>query len=407
MSKLQKHDGDFVDVLYGLGNNGSLCYLNALTQALSSCPAFIKELKKSETDLKAKPGLGGALLSLMNSRLSTSEAMLTVGNIAVYKKIKVDSTVPIFDAIQKARANKKATLIRGQQEDPFEGFKFIMEELGEPFLQLFYTRYKLRLNCTKCGSKLDAEVKSCPPEIMLNMSESDPLLQGGLETQEEVEDFIRLHMLYPDDYKCEKCGAKNNLKADPPQCPVQQYYALGRVSSIIVMSFHDNMQIMFNNANKGEHGARVARFFPNELRIKTKTGTLVYRVVAQIEHTGNLSGGHYIAKCLRPRPHGFADQRIESAKKALTDTMERLKASQDPARIEILERKRDAAQRAINEEQEIASISSSSDNLDLFIKKYYATWKFNDKDVSYDPKGFVPSPNTYLVFYHLFQEIAS
>lgn len=409
MTKTIKHDGNWICNVFGLGNNNALCYLNSLTQALASCPSFLKTLKEREQDYKTKSeSLGAILTSVLMPRLATADTMVTVAGAKIYKKVKVESTRDIFSAIQKARVNRKATLVSGQHEDVFEGFKFLMEELGDPFLQHFYTRYKTHIRCMQCRTKRDVDQKACPPEIMINMSESDPILQTNLDSQEEIQKFIKLHMLYPDDYKCDDCSAKNNLKAVPPNHPVQQFYALGRVSSTIVMSFHDKMRVLFDNASKpaDKRETLITRFFPNELRIDTKSTTLVYRVVAQIEHLGNLQGGHYIAKCLRPRPHGFSELRLDAAKKALADSHERLRSCQDQARIQTLETKVRNAQKTIDEETLLTTMPDVTiDSLDLFIKKYYAVFKFNDRDVTYDVKGFVPNPNTYLVFYHLFQEL--
>lgn len=404
MATLVKHDGDFICSVFGLGNNGTLCYLNSVTQALASCPAFVKGLKERE-DKTAPESLGSRMFQLFSKYLTTEGSQVSIKGVPHFQKIKKDMTGAILSAIQKAREGRKSTLQSFKQEDVFEGLKFILEELGDPFLNLFYTRHKQHIRCTACGSKHDVKDDTCQPEIMINMSESDPILQKSLDSQTEIEKYIKLHMLYPDDYSCETCKAKNNNKANPPLQPVQQFYTLGRISSIIIMSFHENMQVLFDNAHKGEHTARVTRFFPNELRIATKQGILVYRVVAQIEQFGSLSGGHYTAKCLRPRPHGFSEIRLTAANRALQDAKERLKSCQNPERIAALQAKERNAQKAVNEETAVAALPDMPEmaNLDQFIKKYYAVFNCNDDKVAYDVKGFVPSPNTYLVFYHLFQ----
>jgi ubiquitin C-terminal hydrolase len=118
----------------------------------------------------------------------------------------------------------------------------------------------------------------------------NPLLGDDLTTRIGVQNYITRHALYPEDYKCEKCGLKN---ADDN--PITQIYRLARLSSVIVLSFHG-----FASHKKDKRS--VPKYFPPQMSFNGTGGKLLYKVVAQIEHSGTVRGGHYIAKCLRKSP---------------------------------------------------------------------------------------------------------
>jgi ubiquitin C-terminal hydrolase len=375
------HQSDFSIGIFGLNNTGTLCYLNSLVQALAACPSFVKTIFDNEDEFKAKPEkLGWELLQLFSRFKQKVQVSAT-------RHIKVDTTTRILSEIQRSRAGHTSTLGTGTQEDVFEGLKFIIESLDPTFQDLFNVRYRQTIRCCECNKTRQVDNKACPSEIMLNMSENDPMLQESLDTQEDVEKYINLHMHYPDDYKCDDCKIQNTKDVKK----VQQFYSLARVSSILVMSFHDNQQRLYDRS-----GPKVARYFPDMLQIKGVNQNLIYRPVAQIEQLGTLGGGHYTAKCLRPRPEGLSEMRLSAARAALKDAKDRLPSSFNEERRLQYENKIKMAQMTIDEEEAIAALPVGSFN------KQYATFKFNDNRVNYDPRGFQPSPNTYLVFYHLF-----
>jgi len=381
------HQQAFTVGLFGLNNTGTLCYLNSLVQALASCPSFVKTIMDHEDEFKSCPDqLGWELLQIFNRFRDPIE-------IGGNKKIKTDTVAKVLQELQKNRkANGHITnLGTGTQEDVFEGLKFIIEALDSnldktTFQNLFDVRYRQTIRCCSCGDTREVDITSCPPEIMINMSESDPMLQSSLETREDVEKYINLHMHYPDDYKCEKCFTKN---ADGIR-KVQQFYSLARVSSIIVLSFHDNQSRLLN-----KKGPKQTRFFPNQIQIKGINKILNYRAVAQIEQIGSLGGGHYTAKCLRPRPAGLGEMRLSAARAALKDTQDRLKICNNNERRDQYNTKIGLAHKTIEEEESLSKLPPDS-----FDRKN-ATFKFNDNRVNYDPYGFQPTSNTYLVFYHL------
>src|SRR5271163_1458455 len=125
---LIKHDIDYSMDLFGLQNNANICYLNSLIQALSSCPGFVKTIFEFEYDFQKTSKLGSSLAKLFGLHLHASSE---TDNL--YKNIKVESIMDILKSIQEMRSQQghKTTLGNGTQEDVFEGFKFLIESLGE------------------------------------------------------------------------------------------------------------------------------------------------------------------------------------------------------------------------------------------------------------------------------------
>lgn len=380
---LQKWDSAYATQVFGLQNNGAVCYLNSLVQAILSLPAFVKKMIDHTDEFRdGDADFGVAMLNL----LSKYQPQINRRNEVNFEKIKSDNVYQILKEIQKKRSadNHTTTLHTGAQEDVFEGFKFLIECLGDPFPDIFNIRHSTIIKCKNCGSDHRSNNDSCPPNIFFNMSEQNPEIQKNLNTQENVQNYIKTHMLYPEDYKCEKCNIKNTSTTRM----IRQFYTLCRLSSVIVLSFHYNHKILFDNAKPGAvRNKRHTSYFPQELEFESKDGPLKYKVIAQIEQFGQLNGGHYTVKCLRQRPLNFGKQRRELAREILKNDEERLKVCHDPVRRQELITNIEKAKLVIEKE------TSNNELLGVF--------KFDDMNVSYVPDGFVPTENTYLVFYHL------
>ena len=391
---------------FGLYNSGSLCYLNALIQSLVSLPSFVKSLYAYEDEFsEADNSLGLRLLRLCKAFDSGPDFMNRTDNGTFTQAILADVS-GILSEIQSIRkkSGKVDNLHLNTQEDVFEGFKFLIESLdetntidGEVFLNIFAIRHRLMIHC-ECGKKHTADRSSAPAEIMMNMSDQSPLLQKDLNSQEMIEQYIKMNMLYPDDYRCETCNRKNNLSKNIH--PIRQIYTLARISSVIVFCVSHNHKVLLENAfaKRGQpKKERTVAWFPQELTfLDNKRNLLHYKVIAQIEQFGNLTSGHYIAKCLRPRPPGHARNRLNTAKKNLKDLYQRIRVAKEignTSRIKTLENTAFKMVSIIKEEEKCLSSNNPWDKMGVF--------QFDDGKITYIPEGFKPSKFTYLVFYHL------
>jgi len=404
---LTKFNYDFLIQPFGLHNSGSLCYLNSLIQSVLSSPSFVQLLYSHEDEFQhAGDNLGTRLLTVCK-QFDCGPDFLNTTDSSPFRQSQIADVSGVLREIQRIRTSSGmgGTLHTHTQEDVFEGFKFLIESLdstdsidGEVFLSNFAVRHRLTIHCGACNKQHNADKSSAPSEIMVNMADRDPLLQKNLESQEMVEKYIKTHMLYPDDYRCEDCNVKNNQALG--ELYVKQFYSLARISSVIVLSFHHNHSVLLENAfarpgtPKKE---RTVAWFPQELTfLDVGKKLLKYKIIAQIEQYGSLSSGHYIAKCLRPRPPGHSQNRLQNAKKALQDTVMRIQIaekSQDRSRIEHLQNRATKMAGIIKDEERRLSSNDPWDKMGVF--------RFDDRAITYESNGFTPNENTYLVFYQL------
>jgi hypothetical protein len=133
------------------------------------------------------------------------------------------------------------------------------------------------------------------------------------------------------------------------------------------------------------------RYFPPTLEFSSNAGILNYKVVAQIEHSGGMAGGHYICKCLRNKPLHMHEVRLQKAQ-ALIQKNEKLLLT-----CKITDRE--------NIEQELNNLRNSMIKDEVLRKEKYGVFALNDTRVTFCPEGFVPTNDTYMVFYHLFNPV--
>lgn len=240
---------------FGLRNIGSNCYLNSLVQVLLSIPAFC------ETVIKKKN----------KSRLYSLLYLLIIG--------KEKDTRGILQELINLQKNNRAYQLKfNSQEDAFEGFKLIINELK--LESLFNIRHKQRIFCSVCKHQIIVPAKTCAPEIFMNMN-----------VNTNVQEYIKENYNFPDGYKCENCESRNDNSP-----VIMQRYNLAMLSSVIVLSFSKTL---------------ISPEFPNKLFFKsTDNKNLVYKLIAVIQHFGTQHGGHYTATAIRGELYNFNDSRV-------------------------------------------------------------------------------------------------
>lgn len=367
-----------------------------MMQVLLSCSSFNQHLLENRA-LFVKAATQGNKIGLLYIKILEENGIHLSANGQLTRDVndtfsvqQCSASILLRELIDLRKRNKSsANLLHHHQESFHEGLTFLIEALTavDPSVaDVFNIRYKMDIICRKCKASREGPKEN--PNIMFNLFEEDPILQDALDSKEKVEDYIRQHINIPDDYKCDRCGAKNEVVNKRVTPHVQQIYRLARISSVIILVF-----------NKYEE--KKLKYFPPTLDFKSKDGNLHYELIAQVEHYGTKGGGHYLTKCRRPTPSGFSNYVSSKRNKAI-------KAELDQAthRHAILNRKKtlENAPAQLTQvieqlEQKIEYLKKSIDSVPSFGDML--AFHLNDASVSVDPNGMQPTKNTYVAVYHL------
>jgi ubiquitin C-terminal hydrolase len=372
------YDSKFIPNIFGAKNNGTLCYLNSLIQALLSCPAFNKKMLENEKKFTDdKNWLGQEYISLYKSQARLVDEKLTQQDLSTTKTL---STTKILQEMIKLRCERglKDNLQIGRQEDIEEGLMLMLEVLGEDVSDLFQVRHDHVIRCRTCKNihKIEKE----PSEHEINLSDNDPVDKKPLDNRENIQNYIKRYYDIPTGYSCD-CGAKNTKNT----INIIGVYVLRKISPILILRFTGKQAVLanikFNTKGTTKDYKSCGIYFPEYLEFQT-TGNknARYEVVAQVEQFGYLSGGHYTATCKRPCER-YGEKRMQRIKKQLADP-------------DISKKEYDMYMEYLKKEEEIEADKKQKDaRTGVFL--------FNDERMQYTNHNFENTRDTYLVFYHL------
>lgn len=251
------YDKDLVPGSFGLRNNGVICWCNSLLQGLISCPSFNRVLMESKA--KANP-LASELIKMIETSIFDNE------DVALE-----EASSKIHQAfMRQLKSNGVFTNFGNSQECVDEALNLLVESIGLSELERKFTViYECVTYCKECKNK---KINTRDMNIKVEL-----FTEAKLENSEDFCKWITAHPSKLSYHMCEKCENVN-----------QQYRIeyLKRVSEIIVIIFNK-----FQQKDK--------RWFPETLTFPTEGGKLNYKVVASIDHFGNMHGGHYVCNVLR------------------------------------------------------------------------------------------------------------
>jgi len=264
---------------FGLTNNNTNCYLNSIMQLLFSCD-IINDLECSLEEIDEYYNIDTYLFNKIDQNIDKEkltkikkDIISTV--ITVMKSAqsliennqmnRIDkTTIPSISSyiINELRTTNDPYLmsVTSGQQSVCEIFDLLIDILG--LEGAFKFEYEKMLICQNCGKKsVNIEVDYCYRAFSSTKDKTD-LNKEILGESVELTDFV-----------CEKCNKKNVI------------------NDTRLISVPNNIIVIFN-----KYEQKVNLNHPNELVFISKYGeALKYDLVTQIEHQGNLNGGHYYA----------------------------------------------------------------------------------------------------------------
>lgn len=275
MSDLVPYDERFIPNGNGFMNRGATCYFNSLLQCLLSCSSIYTVLDNiREKEHVKRNRLAQNLIKLWDAALRDEP---------IYSLCD-----PIWrDVIAISQKQNNRVRMGSGQEDAHEGlmmFLDAMETIPE-IRRLFEHRHRIKVLCDKCqkfviDKKETNLVFEAQQDLKTEQLERFKEVDEFYDTTMSLNDFLRKQNGYVDgDHLCSFCNEK---------CAKFKTTTLTMIPEILPVVF-----------KKYTHKSITP--FPATLEFATlgNNGKLVYKLVAQSEHSGTMMGGHYWAICQR------------------------------------------------------------------------------------------------------------
>jgi len=259
----------------GFRNLGATCYFNSILQCLLSCPSIFQVLEENKhLEHIATNELATNLLDLYNSAMSGQSIE--------------NKCIPIWRSIMNiARSRKDNVSFDMGQQDAHEGlmlFLNLMDYLPE-VKRLFKHRYKTQITCDSCKKFVVNKVEEnltfeVPPDLKTEQHERFKYVDINYNKSLPLNEFLRKQNGSVDEnFICPECSGKNH-----------------KFKSVILTMIPEILPIVIK-----KYYEKKLTPFPAYLEFvsASKEKKLIYKLVAQSEHSGNMQGGHYWAIGLR------------------------------------------------------------------------------------------------------------
>ena len=244
----------------GFNNTGVICWFNSLLQSLISCHKFVEYFK-------------GQKIKEENSCIH-NELINLIIKIEENEDIKNMSSI-LLNALVKdlQNKNKKIDLGFGQQASD-EGFIFLLDIINKKKLEKIFEHVYEEVIICKETDKVVSRKRSY--NNIFNVFDEENLIKNGLNE----------YILQNEESDLKDYGKENTYR---------RLYILRRISPIIIIALN-----RFNTDGKNFKPRNAKIKLPDYLEFPHINGTIMkYKKISEIDHTGSLSGGHYVSRCLR------------------------------------------------------------------------------------------------------------
>lgn len=259
---------------FGLYNSHILCYFNSLLQSLFSCTSLTEYLLNNE-----KKFLENNFMTLYINILKKYIIIDKQGNNT---NLTESSNILMFNEFLIEIKNKNIKF-GYNQEDSGELLVLLLDIINDNYIyNLFYNKYKCDIYCKNCKN-----IKNIKDDISVQFEVYDKIvntnfLQSKVDANlHNLNKYIRNNYSEFNDYICENCENKGDcIKIN----------RLLLVPTIITINFNKYLE-----KNKYMYPTEI--YFIN-IKDNKKYN---YKLVSTINHSGNMSSGHYISKGFRKK----------------------------------------------------------------------------------------------------------
>lgn len=263
---------------FALHNTGAICYFNSFLQALAACTA-LSEAALARPDYMRQTRTGAALLAFFEACAALGGDPAGAGRLA-------GASADVLRALCADLAERRPWVRFGVgQESASEALVHTLDMLEpppaaggpaeeSPLSRLFTHRYRCSTYCGGCRATVSVESDQ---GVQVNMFFLDSM-RDPPATPAAFAATIRRHFSHTEGYACERCGAKG---------AAVRCHQIALVPEVLMCVFN-------------LYRERRARYIPASLAFPAVGGGYhAFRLVAQVRHSGDLSGGHYWAYVLR------------------------------------------------------------------------------------------------------------
>ena len=287
---IEPYDPGLAPAPFGLANTGATCYLNAFLQALASCTAFTRAVLGNGPYM-GRTATGAAVYAYV---AAYAAADAKGGRALAAPQCEMASAGILRALVADLAARRPSVRFGGGQESASEALHHILDMLEPPpaaeragapltgpIARLFLHRYRSTGICSQCRA-----VVSTTEDYAVNINLFH--LTAAHDTPATFSEAVRRHETVVPDYACEACARTAAAAGVTPQrTQLVSIRRLTMAPELLVCAFNIY----------AEHRAH---YFPGQLEFPAEGGgRLGYRLVAQVEHAGALTGGHYWARGLR------------------------------------------------------------------------------------------------------------